>query len=249
MRFITMNINGLPSAWKAGLKCYVRDSGADVFCMQETKAAKWPPECRIPEYEEYWCPCSRAGYAGVGAFTKVTPGVVYSGLGTAGSERQGRAMTLEFDGMYLVNVYAPASGAQLEGLPEKMRWLKDLRQAVEHLEESKPVVLCGDLNVAATRLDLPADVAGERTAGNTDEERKLLRDVLSVGLVDVMPLCGKGPYFTWSPPWARESDDARLGWRLDYFLVSEKLIDSVAGCRVLEPSPLSDHRAVVLDLK
>jgi len=249
MRLVTMNINGLPSAWEAGLKRYVRDSGADVFCMQETKAKVWPPEYRIPEYEEYWCPCSRAGYAGVGAFTKVLPEVVYSGLGTADSEREGRTMTLEFEGMYLVNVYAPASGEQLEKLSEKMRWLEQLKQAVAYLERNKPVVLCGDLNVAATRLDLPADVAGERTAGNTDEERRLLQDVLAVGLVDVMPLCGRRRLVTWSPQWARYRDDARLGWRLDYFLVSEKLIDSVTACRVLEPTPLSDHRAVVLDLK
>lgn len=138
---------------------------------------------------------------------------------------------------------------QLERLPEKMRWLEELKQAVAYLERSKPVVLCGDLNVAATRLDLPADVAEERTAGNTDEERRLLQDILAVGLVDVMPLCGHGRHVTWSPQWVRHRDDARLGWRLDYFLVSEKLVDSVTHCRVLEPSPLSDHRAVVLDMK
>jgi exodeoxyribonuclease-3 len=251
MKIVTMNINGLPSAWEAGLNDYVRDLAPDVFCMQETRSDKGLSVYCLTGYEAYFCPSAQLGRSGVGVFTKIDPEVIISGLGVPGSGKEGRAMTLELEDRYLVNVYAPASGESLERLEAKVRWMQQLREFLQYLEKRKPVILCGDLNVAATQWDMPVAQRHERSAGNTDEERAGLENILADGYYDVWRMAKHDSPrgVTWAPAWMSGAAAKHNGWRLDYFLVSKKLSENFVSCEILEATEMSDHRAVMLEIK
>ena len=245
-----MNINGLHSAWEAHLKRYVRELKADVFCMQETRMGKDLDQYFVPGYEEYWCPSDRPGYAGVGLFTSRRTLSVIQGLGVPERADEGRAVTLELAGMYVVNVYAPASGADLERLPEKVAWMNALCRYVEYLEARKPVVICGDLNIAGGVLDMPLGTDREQSAGNTSEEKEAFNRLVGMGYYDVWRLSHSGIRgVSWVPPGTNERWAEQYGMRLDYFLVSEKLLGRVRSCEIQPQTAISDHRCVVLDMR
>ena len=249
MKIITMNINGLKSAWDGGLKEYVMELNPDIFCMQEIRMSQNLIRYFVPGYEEYYVPSAQKGRAGVGILTKPKPLTVIKGLGIPGSGDQGRAVTIDMKKLYLVNVYAPASGQNLERLEEKTRWMEDLRRFVAYLEKDKPVIVCGDLNIAISPWDMPACVVGQRTAGNTEEERSAISRFLNDGYVDVWKMANRSRSgVTWTPYWIRRNKEL-YGWRLDYFLVSNKIIDQVKNCQILEHVNFSDHRAVLLEMK
>lgn len=250
MRIISLNINGIQAAWEHGLKDYIRESKANVFCVQEIRTGKDLTLYFVPGYDEYYYQSYRPGYAGVGLFAKARPVRLIGGIGVPARSGEGRAVTLETNHLFIVNVYAPASGANLERLDEKQAWLLDLIRYVRYLDGSKPVIVCGDLNVAATLYDLPAETAGFRSAGNTDEERALFNAILENGYTDAWKKFHPGCRgISWTPYAARERNIASTGWRLDYFLISNKLLDKVESCEILPPNGISDHRAIVLDLK
>ncbi len=249
MKICSMNINGLKSAWESGLKEYIRTLDPDVMCLQEIRTSSNLIQYFIPGYEEYYVPSMKKGYAGVGVLTKPSPLMVVKGLGVPGSGDQGRAVTIELKDINIVNVYAPASGEDLEKLDEKMIWLNDLHGFISYLEKTKPVIICGDLNVAISKRDMPPSVVNQRTAGNTDEERAALRNILNDGYIDVWGLanmnkCG----VTWAPYWIKRNKE-KYGWRLDYFLASNKLLGRIKACQILEPTNMSDHRAITLEIK
>lgn len=247
MRLVSLNINGIQSAWNNRLKQYVRQSEADIFCMQETRTGKDLYRFFIPEYHEFFCPSMRPGYAGVALYTKLPPKLLIQGIGNPDRAEEGRAITIETRDFFLVNVYAPASGANLERLPNKLLWMQDLTRFVCYLETKKPVIICGDMNVAASRWDAPVD---ERSAGNTDEERRALGALVECGYVDIWRFeHGHEHGVTWAPYALSERNPGDIGWRLDYFLVSEKLLDRIRTCYILPFNEISDHRAVVLDIK
>lgn len=250
MRIASMNINGLESAWKAGLKGYVREIDAGVFCMQEIRTSRNLWQYYIPDYEEYWCPSGRPGYAGVGLFVKERPVGLIQGLGNPARAGEGRAVTLETEDMYIVNVYAPASGAELERLDDKVAWLEDLCRYVAYLEERKPVVICGDLNVAGGVRDMPSDLIGVVSAGNAPDEKIAFNRLVEAGYYDVWRLIHPHEHgVSWAPYGVKERRAEEYGWRLDYFLVSEKLLDCVRSCEIMPPNGFSDHRCMVIDMK
>lgn len=243
-----MNINGIGSAWEQGLKHYIRELAPDVFCMQEIRTDRNLGLYFIPEYHEYYCPSDRPGYAGVGLFTRHQPRMLIQGLGKAERAYEGRAITMETKDFFIVNVYAPAAGADLGKLGYKAEWMTDLKRYVMYLEGKKPVIICGDMNVAASAYDLPYDCTDEASAGNTDIERAAFNSLLSAGYEDVWRLAHYGQFVpTWSE--YRWRDNSDHGWRLDYFLVSASLIDRVMKCDILPFAKFSDHKAVLLEIK
>ena len=245
-----MNINGLQSAFKAGLSRFVRETEADVFCMQETRTGKGLEQYFVPDYDEYYCPSDKQGYAGVGLFTRLDPLNVIQGLGVPERVNEGRAVTLELTDMYIVNVYAPASGAELERLPEKVAWMNDLYRYVKYLHARKPVVICGDLNIAGGVMDMPYGQSRISSAGNTSEEKEAFNRLIQTGFYDVWRLSHYGSRgVSWAPYGMNERTAEEYGWRLDYFLVSGKLLDLVKKCEIMPPNGISDHRCIVLDMK
>ena len=251
MKLVTMNVNGLHSAWERGLKQYVRDLDADVFCMQEIRTSENLELRFIPGYGEYFLPSSKKGRAGVGAFIKEEPLSVSGGFDMEGSFEEGRAMTIEMEKFYIVNVYAYAAGERLEMLGVKLGWMAALREHVAALMKAKPVIVCGDLNVAITDFDLPGSLNREEresAAGATTSERLWIARLLEKGLVDAWQIAHpKKRGVSWTPYWVRRNNEI-YGWRLDYFLVSEELLEKVRSCEILDRTDLSDHRAVMLDI-
>lgn len=249
MTIITMNVNGISSAWDRGLKYYIREAKPDIFCLQEIRTSKNLELYFIPGYSEWFFPnAEKSGYAGVGAFSRRSPKQIIQGLGVPNRDGEGRAITLEMKDFYLVNVYAPTSGNEMEGLSAKIEWLEDLRRFVSFLENSKPVIICGDLNVAAGGRDFPEQATRE-TAGNSLLERDAFNSLLNDGYYDVWRMAHPGTRgISWTPNWAKKNS-LNYGWRLDYFLVSTKLMQRVSNCEILGRTDLSDHQAVALSLK
>ena len=250
MKIFSFNINGLQSAWDAHLKSFIRELVADIFCMQEIRTSKNLGSYFIPEYHEYYCPSSRPGYSGVGLFTRHLPRCLIQGIGVPSRAEDGRAITMETKTFYGVNVYAPASGQNRERLQEKVLWMDDLHRYVSYLEGIKPVILCGDMNVAGSLKDLPSEQVATESAGNTNEEKTAFNRLIDLGYCDVWHLCHPNERgISWTPNWAKNRHEHDTGWRLDYFLVSNKLLDRVRNCQILDANEISDHRCLYLDLK
>lgn len=250
MRIASYNINGLKSAWSKHLKQYIVATQADVFCVQEIRANKDLVLYFVPGYEEFYHPSGTSGYAGVGMFCKQNPKAIIHGIGVPKREAEGRAITIETKEFYIVNVYAPASGANLEKLNNKVSWLNDLCRYVKYLEGKKPVIICGDMNVAGGVNDMPYDMRNVASAGNTTEEREAFNRLLNEGYFDVWRQLHPGVRgVSWTPYGYKESREDEVGWRLDYFLVSESLRNRVRSCEILPSRGFSDHRCAILDIK
>ena len=250
MRIVSYNINGLKSAWEKHLKQYISTTQADVFCVQEIRTKKGLVLYFVPGYEEFYYPSDTPGYAGVGMFCKRTPKALIHGLGVPGRAAEGRAITIETKDLYVVNVYAPASGSNLERLDNKVSWLNDLSRYVQYLEGKKPVIICGDMNVAGGVIDMPYDMREVKTAGNTTEEREAFNRLINAGYFDVWRQFHPGVRgVSWAPYAYQKAREDEVGWRLDYFLVSESLRNRVRCCEILPGNEISDHRCVILDIK
>lgn len=248
MKIASMNINGISAAWSRGLKPYIRTIAPDIFCMQEVRTNRNLEMYFIPEYHEYYCPSNRPGYAGVGLFARHQPKMLIQGLGKAARADEGRAITIETKDFFLVNVYAPTAGANLERLDFKIEWMNDLRRYVLFLEQKKPVIICGDMNVVASKYDLPYEDIEIVSAGNTDTEREAFNNILSAGYEDVWRMAHYGQFLsTWTE--YKYHHSINHGWRLDYFLVSKNILDRVNKCDILPFADFSDHQAIVLELK
>jgi exodeoxyribonuclease-3 len=253
MKLISWNVNGLRAVINKGFKEFFKEIDADIFCIQETKMQEAQLDENILEifegYNAYWNSAEKKGYSGTAIFTKQKPLNVTYGIGKEEHDKEGRVITLEFEKFYMVNIYTPNSKRELERLDYRQLWEDEIRAYLLKLKENKPVVMCGDLNVAHTEIDLKNPKTNRKNAGFTDEERAKMTELLNAGFVDTFRYKYpevEGKYSWWSYMFhAREKN---AGWRIDYFIVSENLKDKIEDAQILDNIYGSDHCPVELDL-
>ena len=250
MKLISWNVNGLRAVVGKGFVDIFNALDADVFCLQETKLQAGQIELDLPGYEQYWNYAERKGYSGTAVFTRIKPLNVTYGMGIEAHDTEGRMITLEYETFYLINVYTPNSKDGLARLPYRMEWEDDVRAYLKKLEQTKPVVLCGDLNVAHEEIDLKNPKTNRKNAGFSDEERAKMTELLSEGFIDTFRDFypdKTGEYSWWSYRFNARKNNA--GWRIDYFIVSEALKDRLVSASIHQEIFGSDHCPVELELK
>ena len=250
MKLISWNVNGLRAVVGKGFVDIFNALDADVFCLQETKLQAGQIELDLPGYGQYWNYAERKGYSGTAVFTRIKPLSVTYGMGIEAHDTEGRMITLEYETFYLVNVYTPNSKDGLARLPYRMEWEDDVRAYLKKLEQTKPVVLCGDLNVAHEEIDLKNPKTNRKNAGFSDEERAKMTEMLSEGFIDTFRYFypdKTGEYSWWSYRFNARKNNA--GWRIDYFIVSEALKDRLVSASIHQEIFGSDHCPVELELK
>lgn len=249
MRIVTWNVNGLRACINKGFYDFAKEVNADAICLQETKMQKEQAEVKLPGYEQFWNSAEKKGYSGTAVFTKKTPLSSTCNIGIDEHDHEGRVITLEFDDFYLVNVYTPNSQDELNRLSYRMKWEDDFRAYLKGLDKKKPLIMCGDLNVAHQEIDLKNPKTNRKNAGFTDEERAKMTKLLSSGFVDAFRFLypdATGAYSWWSYRFNARKNNA--GWRIDYFIVSERLTKRIKDCTILNQVLGSDHCPVCLDL-
>lgn len=249
MRLISWNVNGLRAAVKKGFLEYFEEVDADIFCLQETKLQEGQIELDLPAYKDYWNYAVKKGYSGTAIFTKVEPLSVQYGLGIPEHDTEGRVITLEFEEFFMVTVYTPNSQAELKRLDYRMTFEDVILEYVKNLDKTKPVVLCGDLNVAHEEIDLKNPKTNRKNAGFSDEERAKFSAFLDAGFIDSFRYFY--PDLTDAYSWWSYRMNARArntGWRIDYFVVSERLKDKLVDAKIHADVLGSDHCPVELEL-
>ena len=249
MKLVSWNVNGLRACLGKGFLDAFSALDADIFSIQETKMQPGQAELDLPGYQQYWNSAEKKGYSGTAVFTRLEPLSVTYGIGSEEHDREGRAITLEFEDFYLVNCYVPNAQRELTRLDWRMEWEDALREYLLGLDRKKPVIYCGDLNVAHQEIDLKNAKSNRGNAGFTDEERSKLTELLEAGFVDSFRHLypdKTGAYSWWSYMFhAREKN---AGWRIDYFLVSRSIADKINDS-VIHPEIMgSDHCPVELDI-
>ncbi|MEH7502130.1 exodeoxyribonuclease III [Neobacillus drentensis] len=250
MKLVSWNVNGLRACVKKGFLDYFQEVDADIFCVQETKLQEGQISLELERYHQYWNYAIKKGYSGTAVFTKNEPLSVRYGVGTDESEEEGRILTLEFDDFFLVNVYTPNSQRDLARISYRLDWEDRILQHLKELDELKPVVLCGDLNVAHQEIDLRNPKSNNGNSGFTKEERGKMTSLLAEGFVDSYRHFNpdqEGAYTWWS--YMSKVREKNIGWRIDYFIVSEKLRDRLLNADIHCNVMGSDHCPVVLELK
>lgn len=250
MKLVSWNVNGLRAAMTKGFMDYFSEIDADIFALQEIKLSKGQIEMDIPGYYEYWNYADKKGYSGTAIFTKIKPLNVSYGLGLEEHDTEGRVITLEFEDFHFVVVYTPNAKRKLERLDYRMIWEDEFRVYLNRLDEIKPVILCGDLNVAHKEIDLKNPSTNRRSAGFTDEERGRFTQLLESGFVDSFRHFYpdlEGAYTWWS--YLTKARERNAGWRIDYFLVSEKIVENMKSAQIHSDIMGSDHCPVYLELK
>ena len=249
MKFISWNVNGLRAVVNKGFEEIFRTLDADFFCLQETKLQEGQIDLSFEGYESYWNYAEKKGYSGTAIFTKHKPLSVSYGLGIEEHDKEGRVITLEYEDFYLVTVYVPNSQNELKRLNYRMKWEDDFLAYIQALDEKKPVIYCGDLNVAHQEIDLKNPKTNRKNAGFTDEERGKMTTVLSSGFTDTWRTLNpdtEGVYSWWSYRLNARKNNA--GWRIDYFIVSDRIADQVEGAEIHTDIYGSDHCPVELDI-
>lgn len=242
MKLISWNVNGLRACRDKGFEEAFARLDADVFCLQETKLQAGQIDIAFDGYESYWNYAEKKGYSGTAIFTRIKPLSVRYGLGIDVHEHEGRVITLEFDDYFVVTVYVPNSQDELRRLDYRMQWDRDFRAYLKALERQKPVVMCGDLNVAHREIDLKNPKTNRRNAGFTDEEREDFQQLLDAGFVDTFRHFypdAEGAYSWWSYRFRAREKNA--GWRIDYFVVSEALRNRLVSAAIHADIFGSDH--------
>lgn len=250
MKLISWNVNGLRACMNKGFKDFMDSVDADIFCVQETKMQREQATFVFDGYEEYWNSAEKKGYSGTAVFSKTKPLSVSYGLGIEEHDKEGRVITAEFQDFYLVNVYTPNAQRGLERLDYRMVWEDVFRRYVKELDEKKPVIICGDLNVAHNEIDLKNFKTNVGNAGFTYEERGKMTELLESGFVDSFRYLypdKTGAYSWWS--YMFKAREKNAGWRIDYFIVSEKLADRIEDAVIYPEVMGSDHCPVGLLLK
>ena len=250
MKLISWNVNGLRAVMKKDFMTFFTEADADMFCLQETKLQAGQIELELPGYEQYWNYAEKKGYSGTAVFTRKTPLSVQYGIGIPEHDTEGRVITLEYPDYYFITVYTPNAQDGLKRLGYRMKWEDDFLSYVKGLDKVKPVIWCGDLNVAHREIDLKNPKTNHQNAGFTDEERAKMSAVLDSGFVDTFRHFHpdeEGIYSWWSYRFhAREKN---AGWRIDYFIVSERLTDRLEDAKILTDVYGSDHCPVELDIR
>lgn len=250
MKLISWNVNGLRACVQKGFLDFFREADADIFCIQETKLQEGQISLELEGYDQYWNYAVKKGYSGTAVFTKRKPLHVAYGLGIEEHDREGRVITLEYPGFYLVTVYTPNSQNELARLDYRMRWETDFLSYLKGLEQKKPVVFCGDLNVAHQEIDLKNPKTNRKNAGFTDEERQKFTELLQEGFVDTFRYFYpelEGIYSWWSYRFRAREKNA--GWCIDYFCASEILKDKLVDAKIHTEVFGSDHCPVELLLE
>ena len=250
MKLISWNVNGLRAVMKKNFYEFVNDTNPDILCIQETKMQEGQADVELPEYHKYWCSAEKKGYSGTLTLSKEEPLNVTCNMGVDKHDHEGRIVNCEYPGFYLVNVYVPNSQNELARLDYRMEWEDDFLKYIKQLEKNKPVIICGDMNVAHKEIDLKNPATNRRNAGFTDEEREKMSLLQSSGLTDTFRFFypeREGAYSWWS--YRGNARANNTGWRIDYFLVSKALEDRLESADILTDVYGSDHCPVVLEIK
>lgn len=248
MKLISWNVNGLRACMNKGFEDFLRAADADVFCVQETKMQREQAEFAFAGYEEYWNSAEKKGYSGTAVFTKEKPLSVTYGLGIEEHDKEGRVITAEYEKFYLVTVYTPNSQRELARLDYRMEWEDVFRAYLLELDAKKPVIVCGDLNVAAEEIDLKNPKTNRKNAGFSDEERAKFRELKAAGFVDTFRYLHpeEVKYSWWS--YMFKAREKNAGWRIDYFVVSERIKDCVQVAEIHNEVFGSDHCPVSIEI-
>ena len=249
MKLISWNVNGLRACLTKGFEDFFHSAGADIFCVQETKMQREQSELVLEGYEEYWNSAVKKGYSGTAVFTRVAPLSVSYGMNKEEHDQEGRIITLEFEKFYLVNVYTPNSQRGLTRLAYRSQWEDDFKAFLLQLDSVKPVIICGDLNVAHQEIDIKNPKANRMNAGFTDEERGKMSTLLEAGFTDSFRLLfpDKAEAYTW---WSymMNARARNIGWRIDYFIISNRLCEAVKEAVIYPDIMGSDHCPVGLEI-
>lgn len=250
MKFISWNVNGLRACVGKGFLDFFKEADADIFCLQETKLQEGQIDLELPGYHQYWNYAEKKGYSGTAIFTKTEPLSVAYGIGVEEHDHEGRVITLEYPDFYFITVYTPNSQNELTRLDYRMKWEEYFLSYLKKLEENKPVIFCGDLNVAHNEIDLKNPKSNRKNAGFTDEERGRFTALMQAGFIDTFRYFypdQEGIYSWWSYRFSARAKNA--GWRIDYFIVSESLKDRLEDAAIYTEVMGSDHCPVGLFLK
>ncbi|MGG1679183.1 exodeoxyribonuclease III [Neobacillus sp. NRS-1170] len=249
MKLISWNVNGLRACVKKGFLEYFHQMDADIFCIQETKLQEGQISLELDGYNQYWNYAIKKGYSGTAVFTKIEPISVQYGVGTDESEDEGRILTLEFERFFLVNVYTPNSQRDLARIGYRLEWEDRILNHLQELDKIKPVILCGDLNVAHQEIDLRNPKSNVGNSGFTEEERGKMTTLLNAGFVDSYRHFNpdqEGAYTWWS--YMAKVRERNIGWRIDYFIVSKTFCEQLKHAEIHSEIVGSDHCPVVLEL-
>ena len=249
MKLISWNVNGLRACMGKGFMDFFNEVDADVFCLNETKLQEGQIDLDLPGYHQYWNYAEKKGYSGVALFTKKEPLNVTYGIGVEEHDNEGRVITAEYENYYLIAVYVPNSQRELTRLDYRMKWEEDFLKYILKLEKKKPVIYCGDLNVAHKEIDLKNPKTNHQNAGFTDEERACFSKVLESGYIDSFRFFYpdmKDIYSWWS--YMFKSREKNAGWRIDYFVVSDKLGKNMKDAKIHTEIMGSDHCPVELEI-
>lgn len=250
IQLVSWNVNGLRACVKKGFLDVMEQLDADIFCIQETKLQEGQIDLDLPDYYQYWNYAEKKGYSGTAVFTKIKPLSVKNGIGTEEFDHEGRVITLEYEDYFLVTCYTPNSQSELARLSYRMDWEEHFREYLLSLEEEKPVILCGDLNVAHTEIDLKNPKTNRKNAGFSDEEREKFTKLLESGFIDTFRYFYPDvteAYSWWS--YRFKAREKNAGWRIDYFCVSESLEERLAEAVIHTDIYGSDHCPVGLYLE
>ena len=250
MKLISWNVNGIRACITKGFKDFFNKIDADIFCVQETKCQEGQVELEFEGYTSYWNSAEKRGYSGTAIFTKKKPINVKYGIGIEEHDKEGRVITLEFENFYMVDIYTPNSKRELERLEYRMVWENEIRNYLLNLNKTKPVIMCGDLNVAHKEIDLKNPKTNRRNAGFTDEEREKMTELLSAGFIDTFRYLypdKENAYSWWS--YMGRAREKNVGWRIDYFIVSKDIKDKIQEAAIHSEVYGSDHCPVELEIK
>lgn len=250
MKFISWNVNGIRACLTKGFMDFFNNEDADIFCLQETKVQAGQVELDLKGYYQYWNYAEKKGYSGTAVFTKQEPLSVKYGLGIEEHDKEGRVITLEFSDFYFITVYTPNSKTELERLDYRMVWEDEFRKYMQNLEKEKPVVVCGDLNVAHKEIDLKNPKTNRNNAGFTDEERNKFTELMNAGFIDTFRYFypeQEGIYSWWS--YRFKAREKNAGWRIDYFLTSASMKERLVSAKIHTEILGSDHCPIELVIK
>lgn len=250
MKLISWNVNGIRACLTKGFEDFFNKIDADIFCIQETKCQKDQIDLEFEGYKSYWNSALKKGYSGTAIYTKQEPISVKYGIGIEEHDQEGRVITLEFENFYMVNIYTPNSKRELERLDYRQIWEDEIRKYLLKLNETKPVIMCGDLNVAHKEIDLKNPKTNRHNAGFTDEERNKMTELLEAGFTDSFRYLypDKAEAYSW---WSymRQAREKNVGWRIDYFIVSKSIESKIQEALIHADIMGSDHCPIELDIE
>lgn len=249
MKLISWNVNGIRACVNKGFQDFFKKINADIFCIQETKCQEGQIELEFDGYKSFWNSAEKKGYSGTAIYTKIEPINVIYGIGIEEHDNEGRVITLEFKDFYLINIYTPNSKRELERLNYRMIWEDKIKEYLLKLSQNKPIIMCGDLNVAHKEIDLKNPKTNHKNAGFTDEERNKMTELIESGFVDSFryKYPDKIDAYTW---WSYmgHAREKNVGWRIDYFITSKELENKIEEANIYENIEGSDHCPIGLEI-